>query len=111
MDYKALEWARALKVPTPVSTTGAIDGPCVRFDEIRPPVQQRVSEGSSSKKDGRTANEGLGCTGLLWLCCSILRFPFVVNDESFQSLDRDKRSSCEVGDIYPSAVVWCRWSL
>lgn len=36
MDYKALEWSRALKVPV------AGSGPCIRFADIKPPVQQRV---------------------------------------------------------------------
>lgn len=41
MDYKALEWSRALNMPRSASD------PCICFAEIRPPVQQRVSERSS----------------------------------------------------------------
>lgn len=40
MDYKALEWARALKV----HVSG--NSPCLLFDDIRPSVQQRVREES-----------------------------------------------------------------
>ena len=41
MDYKSVEWTRGLKVSG--LTGGAATQPCVRFNEIPPAVQERVS--------------------------------------------------------------------